>query len=153
MSWVRSIRDARAMLPHYSSLSMSTTSSQRRKQRYPQPVFKQVNRLLTGRKRQCLDTCCETVISRSRYRNDQQRMLLSDQSYPYCARRGRNWRLVHAAYMLLAVSHTAVWDASKAYGRELILSTEAFLTPAKPARKTVARKTASKAATTTPPGP
>ena len=61
--------------------------------------------------------------------------------------------VAHAAYMLLAVSRTAVWDASKAYGRELILSTEAFLMPAKPARKTVARKTASKAATTTPPGP
>jgi len=54
----------------------------------------------------------------------------------------------HAAYMLLAVSHTAVWDAAKAYGRELILSTEAFLTPA---RKIAARKTASKA-TTAPPG-
>lgn len=61
--------------------------------------------------------------------------------------------VAHAVYMLLAVSRTAVWDASKAYGRELILSTEAFLTPAKPARKTAARKTASKAATTTPPGP
>lgn len=30
----------------------------------------------------------------------------------------------HAAYMLLAVSRSAVWDASKAYGRQLILSTE-----------------------------
>lgn len=61
--------------------------------------------------------------------------------------------VAHAAYMLLAASHHAVWDASKAYGRELILSTEAFLTPAKPARKTATRKTASKAATTAPPGP
>lgn len=34
----------------------------------------------------------------------------------------------HAAYMLLAVNRQAVWDASKAYGRELILSCEAFLT-------------------------
>ncbi|WP_222611400.1 hypothetical protein [Undibacterium sp. CY21W] len=59
----------------------------------------------------------------------------------------------HAAYMLLAVSHTAVWDAAKAYGRELILSTEAFLTPAKPARKTASRKAASAATTITPPGP
>jgi len=59
----------------------------------------------------------------------------------------------HAAYMLLAVSHTAVSDAAKAYGRELILSTEAFLTTAKPARKTTARKTASQVTTVTPPGP
>lgn len=59
----------------------------------------------------------------------------------------------HAAYMLLAVGRNAVWDASKAYGRELILSVEAFLTPAKPARKAAARKTASKETTTTsPPG-
>ncbi|MDP1655123.1 MAG: hypothetical protein Q8K91_08640 [Hylemonella sp.] len=33
----------------------------------------------------------------------------------------------HAAYMLLAVSRVAVWDASKAYGRELILSCEQLL--------------------------
>lgn len=33
----------------------------------------------------------------------------------------------HAAYMLLAVNHDAVWDASRAYGRELILSCESFL--------------------------
>jgi len=32
----------------------------------------------------------------------------------------------HAAYMLLAVSQNAVWDASLAYGRELILSCESF---------------------------
>lgn len=49
----------------------------------------------------------------------------------------------HAFYMFLAVSRTAVWNAAKAYGRELILSTEAFLTPAKSARKTPARKTLS----------
>ncbi|MNV30882.1 hypothetical protein D3C71_1221690 [compost metagenome] len=61
--------------------------------------------------------------------------------------------VAHATYMLLAVSRHAVWDASKAYGRELILSTEAFLTPAKPARKTAARKTASKTTTAAPPGP
>jgi len=35
--------------------------------------------------------------------------------------------IAHAAYMLLAVSRAAVWDAAKAYGRELILSCEAFL--------------------------
>jgi len=33
----------------------------------------------------------------------------------------------HAAYMLLAVNRDVVWDASRAYGRELILSCEAFL--------------------------
>lgn len=33
----------------------------------------------------------------------------------------------HAAYMLLAVNRDSVWDASRAYGRELILSCEAFL--------------------------
>lgn len=58
----------------------------------------------------------------------------------------------HAAYILLAVSRTAVWDASMAYGRELILSTESFLSLTKPARKTATRKTTSKAATTPPPG-
>lgn len=52
----------------------------------------------------------------------------------------------HATYMTLAVTHKAVWDASRAYGRELILSTESFLGAAKPARKTAARKTASKPA-------
>lgn len=61
--------------------------------------------------------------------------------------------VAHASYMLLAVSRNAVWDASKAYGRELILCTEAFLTPAKPARKTAARKTASKTTTAAPPAP
>lgn len=60
----------------------------------------------------------------------------------------------HATYMLLAVSRSAVWDASRAYGRELILSTEAFLTPTKPAVKTTARKTTAKAATgNSPPTP
>jgi hypothetical protein len=57
----------------------------------------------------------------------------------------------HAAYMLLAVSRVAVWDASRAYGRQLILSTEAFLTPTKPPRKTASRKTVSKASTTAEP--
>ena len=33
----------------------------------------------------------------------------------------------HAAYMLLAVTPNTVWDASRAYGRELILSCEFFL--------------------------
>jgi phosphoglycerol transferase MdoB-like AlkP superfamily enzyme len=51
----------------------------------------------------------------------------------------------HAAYMVLAVSRTAVWDAAKGYGRELILSCESFLTQSRsPARKTAARKSASK---------
>ena len=57
----------------------------------------------------------------------------------------------HATYMLLAVSRSAVWDASRAYGRELILSTEAFLTTPKPPRKTPARKTVSKSAETAEP--
>jgi hypothetical protein len=35
--------------------------------------------------------------------------------------------IAHAAYMLLAVNRDVVWDASRAYGRELILSCEAFL--------------------------
>lgn len=52
----------------------------------------------------------------------------------------------HATYMLLAVNHSAVWDASRAYGRELVLSTEAFLTPIKPAAKTAATKPARKTA-------
>lgn len=51
----------------------------------------------------------------------------------------------HGAYMLLAVSRNAVWDASRAYGRELILSCESFLAQANsPARKAVTRKGASK---------
>ncbi len=60
----------------------------------------------------------------------------------------------HAAYMLLAVSRNAVWDAARAYGRELILSCESFLVQSKsPARKSVAHKSASKAAkTASPPG-
>lgn len=69
----------------------------------------------------------------------------------------------HATYMLLCVSRNAVWDASKAYGRELILSSEAFLTATKPATKTTtgtpavkkaARKTTAKTATgDAPPAP
>ncbi|KWT87423.1 MULTISPECIES: hypothetical protein [unclassified Variovorax] len=51
----------------------------------------------------------------------------------------------HAVYMLLAVNPNAVWDASRAYGRELILCCESFLTKS-PARKTAARKSAAKAA-------
>jgi hypothetical protein len=55
----------------------------------------------------------------------------------------------HAAYMLLAVSLSAVWDASQAYGRELILSCESFLTQStSPARKTAPRKRSSKAGST-----
>lgn len=49
----------------------------------------------------------------------------------------------HAAYMLLAVRVSAVWDASRAYGRELILSCEAFLATPAPAKKAAPRKTAS----------
>lgn len=51
----------------------------------------------------------------------------------------------HAAYMLLAVSRTAVWDAAKAYGRELILSCESFLAQAgTPAKKPAAKKIVTK---------
>ncbi len=58
----------------------------------------------------------------------------------------------HAAYILLAVSRNAVWDASRAYGRELILSCESFLTQSKsPARKKAGRKSASKTENTNPP--
>jgi len=58
----------------------------------------------------------------------------------------------HAAYMLLAVSPATVWDAAKAYGRELILSCESLMAesntyPTKPA----ARKPAKKAGTASPP--
>lgn len=47
----------------------------------------------------------------------------------------------HAAYMLLAVSSNAVWDASRTYGRELILSCETFLVHSRnpAARKSVAK--------------
>lgn len=34
---------------------------------------------------------------------------------------------IHATYMLLAVRRAAVWDAARAYARELILSCETFL--------------------------
>lgn len=58
----------------------------------------------------------------------------------------------HATYMVLAVRRIAVWDAAKAYGRELILSCESFLTqPRSPARKAVARKSGSKMESTNPP--
>lgn len=60
--------------------------------------------------------------------------------------------VAHAAYMLLAVSRAAVWDASKAYGRELILSCESFLSQSRPtAKKATGRKTASKSVNTNPP--
>jgi len=42
---------------------------------------------------------------------------------------------IHAAYILVAVRKTAVFDAASAYGRELILSCEAFLS-----RPTVTKK-------------
>lgn len=58
----------------------------------------------------------------------------------------------HAAYMLLAVRRAAVWDAARAYARELILSCEYFLTDSgKPARKTTARKRPSKTSNQNPP--
>lgn len=53
--------------------------------------------------------------------------------------------IAHAIYMTFAVSKKAVWDASRAYGRELIISCEKFLVDVKtPARKTTARKTTPK---------
>lgn len=58
----------------------------------------------------------------------------------------------HAAYMLLAVTRNAVWDASRAYGRELIISCESFPTQSKsPARKKAAPKSVSKTENTSPP--
>lgn len=42
--------------------------------------------------------------------------------------------VAHAGYMLLAVTRGAVWDASQAYGRELILSCESFLAQPRDAR-------------------
>lgn len=51
----------------------------------------------------------------------------------------------HAAYMLAAVNRNAVRDASRAYGRELILSCESFLAQSNdPARQKAARKTTRK---------
>jgi hypothetical protein len=49
---------------------------------------------------------------------------------------------VHAGYMLLAVTAAAVWDASTAYGRELILSCEAFVSS--PTRTAVVRRSTSR---------
>lgn len=57
----------------------------------------------------------------------------------------------HAAYMILAVNRNAVWDASRAYGRELILGCESFLMTS-PAKKTAARKSAAKTGSNPPPG-
>ncbi|WP_080436233.1 hypothetical protein [Burkholderia ubonensis] len=46
----------------------------------------------------------------------------------------------HAVYMLSAVRRCVVWEAAQAYGRELILSCEAFLsTPTASAKKSVTR--------------
>jgi hypothetical protein len=42
---------------------------------------------------------------------------------------------VHATYMLFAVRATAVWDAAKAYARELLLSCEAFLGAPAPSKR------------------
>lgn len=53
----------------------------------------------------------------------------------------------HAAYMLIAVSRTAVWDASQAYGRELILSCEYFLAQT-PSKTPSVRKRGSKGSNT-----
>lgn len=52
--------------------------------------------------------------------------------------------VAHAIYMLLGVRQSAVWDASRAYGRELILSCEAILAaPGTAMKKSPARKRAS----------
>lgn len=60
--------------------------------------------------------------------------------------------VAHAIYMLLAVSRAAVWDASTAYGRELILSCESFLAQSSsPVRKATTRKSTSKAENISPP--
>ncbi|WP_204354316.1 hypothetical protein [Pseudomonas putida] len=60
--------------------------------------------------------------------------------------------VAHAAYMIFAVNRNAVFDASRAYGRELILSCESFLAQSKtPARKTPARKSVSKIESSSPP--
>lgn len=60
--------------------------------------------------------------------------------------------VAHAGYMLLAVSRTAVWDASKAYGRELILSCEFFLSQSRStAKKAAGRRSTSKTKNTNPP--
>lgn len=56
----------------------------------------------------------------------------------------------HATYMLVAVNRNVVWDASRAYGRELILCCEAFSTKL-PARKTAARKSTAKNEVMNPP--
>jgi hypothetical protein len=51
----------------------------------------------------------------------------------------------HAAYMLLAVRRSAVWDAARAYGRELILSCEALLAaPGTTSRRSPAKRVASR---------
>lgn len=50
----------------------------------------------------------------------------------------------HAAYMLFAVRRSVVWEAAKAYGRELILSCEAFLSaPTASTKKPATRKKAA----------
>lgn len=46
----------------------------------------------------------------------------------------------HAMYMLLAARRSAVWDASRAYGRQLLLSCEYFLVEQPKARASAARK-------------
>lgn len=46
----------------------------------------------------------------------------------------------HATYMLLAAQSSAVWDASQAYGRQLILSCEHFLKKPTPRTKTQAKR-------------
>lgn len=55
----------------------------------------------------------------------------------------------HAIYMLLAARRSAVWDASRAYGRQLILSCEYFLKEPKTRPKIASiRKTTAKSAET-----
>ena len=50
--------------------------------------------------------------------------------------------IIHAVYMALAVRRGAVWDSARAYGRELILSCEAFLVSSGAATKRAPRKKA-----------
>lgn len=57
----------------------------------------------------------------------------------------------HAIYMLLAVRRSAVWDASRAYGRQLILSCEYFVKePKSRPRATTSRKPATAKSMETP---
>jgi len=50
---------------------------------------------------------------------------------------------IHVTYILIAVRKASVFDASKAYARELILSCEVFLSERTPVKKTPKRKTSN----------